>query len=600
MHHSTTSRREFLHWLSISGLGFGLQSCEGVSTRFLAEMLNLPPENSYFSQIKSSAQNDYSQSLARFGGKLSRHASQMANAYDVLVIGSGYGGSICAAELSSALKPGKTIAMLERGKEWLPGSFPDTLTSVSNAMTTKDKLGLFDVSTHPDMIVLAGSALGGTSVINANVAKIPEDSIFKNGIWPKGLNGDLLEPHFQRVRRILNVRPSPVGASSKMRAHQMTANAMTRSNHYQVLDLAVNRHGGGDTSLNAQGMIQRNCNDCGDCMTGCNVGAKNTLPYNYLPLARQNGAQIFCEGEVSHIEKDDLGYTVQVTVRSPISGDWAPPPGVYNEFTRKIRAKVVILTAGTLGTTGILLRSGRAGLPMSKKLGERFSGNGDYMSLTDGIAPRAGFTVGGEGAYGGTEKPGPSIQSGIQFDQDGQKILIEDLTFPRGVVPLVNSMTSGVHRSMFYLAMGDDHAAGQIILDASGRPTVSWPNLNRTDLYNRIKGLLEEQAATLAGRSDMRPRLVDRLVGNRVATAHPLGGCAMGESADDGVVNLFGNVFTGTGQNCHHGLYVADGAAIPSPLGCNPFLTISAVATHIAKNIINDDRYKDIFRIEEQ
>ncbi|MCA9152911.1 MAG: GMC family oxidoreductase, partial [Planctomycetales bacterium] len=266
--------------------------------------------------LKSRAIADYQRSTASLGGRLAssldelNHAAACDQPYDVLIIGSGYGGAVCAARLSAAMRPGTRLAVLERGREWVPGTFPDTFANLMresryglfgrsrNAL--RNPLGLIDFTFNDEVHVMNGSGLGGGSLINAGVAVIPDAEVFQQPCWPMDLQDrDVLMPHFEAVAQMLDLRPVPCDTTKTLALRRLAARLKRpaiatpafvtvkpqRSAHYQ----------GG---VNRFGMLQRPCELCGDCTSGCNIGAKNTLAFNYLPLARRCGAQIFTQTEV--------------------------------------------------------------------------------------------------------------------------------------------------------------------------------------------------------------------------------------------------------------------------------------------------------------
>ncbi|MGH9395699.1 MAG: hypothetical protein ACRD18_02455, partial [Terriglobia bacterium] len=130
--------------------------------------------------------------------------------YDVVVAGSGYGGAITAARIASApLNPKKSVCILERGREWPVGQFPDTLLKASEHFRAPvtNPTGLFDFPLFKDIAVIKGCGLGGTSLINANVAIIPDDDVFRQPGWPRSINRPLLQPYYDVARRMLASRP---------------------------------------------------------------------------------------------------------------------------------------------------------------------------------------------------------------------------------------------------------------------------------------------------------------------------------------------------------------------------------------------------------
>src|SRR5262249_42739347 len=157
--------------------------------------------------------------------------------------------------------------------------------------------------------VMMGSGLGGTSLINANVAFQPDNEVFDNPQWPQAIrsvrDGGQLQQYFDRVRATLFAEPHPDGMKlSKVKALKKGADGLPNA-EFGLADIAVNFKFEGQ---NNWGVQQRKCINCGDCITGCNVGAKNTLDTNYLAIAKSGGAAIFTQVEVKYIEKQPGGY----------------------------------------------------------------------------------------------------------------------------------------------------------------------------------------------------------------------------------------------------------------------------------------------------
>jgi cholesterol oxidase len=291
---------------------------------------------------------------------LKEHAMLQANwkdrkpSYDFVVIGSGYGGAITAARLATAnLNPKPSVCILERGKEWSVGEFPETLDGVRRAVRqTGNPLGLYELLTHSDITVIKGSGLGGTSLINANVAIVPDPEIFEQSSWPQSITYPAMERYYERASKVLAVEQHPQALKlAKVRALERRAQEIGTS--AEPLNIAVNFSIKGTNPHNVQ---QEPCNNCGNCVTGCNVGAKNTLYMNYLPMAKNAGATIFTQTKVEWLEKrGDGGWRIH--------GRHYDDNGDGQSFT--MDAGEIVLCAGSMNSTEILLRSEMHGLSVS-------------------------------------------------------------------------------------------------------------------------------------------------------------------------------------------------------------------------------------------
>ncbi len=541
---------------------------------------------------------------------------QRKTSYRVVVVGSGYGGAISAARIATApLGTKPSVCILERGKEWWPGNnpFPDTLRDVTAEFHSgANPLGLYELTTYRDISVMKGCGLGGTSLINANVAATPDRDVFERAEWPQGLRWERIQPFYDRARAALGAGPDP-RAWTFPKVQAMDRRARQMGMRAQPLDLAINFTAKG---TNEQGVPCNPCLACGDCTTGCNHLSKNALYMNYLPMARHAGASIFTHSKVEWIEKTP-------------AGGWRVHGRNYSDSllgeSFAIDAGTVILAAGSICSTEILMRSAlRGGLSLSPAVGTRFSCNGDFFGLAyngDVVTQVSGFGFHTD-APGAQHPPGPAIVSAIHYDGAtgvGDRFQIEDLTIPsayvaaarrafpllpredsdagdeaaerrriqRDVDPSVAYDPDGaLNHTMFYLVMGFDDARGRMVLDTpwndrDGRIRVIWDDAGRQRIYTRLDEELRRHARAL-GASYIANPLWSFLDIRHLITAHPIGGCPIGEDPGHGAADEFGRVFAGDGS-VHDGLLVADGALIPGSIGVNPFLTISALAERIAE-----------------
>ncbi len=522
--------------------------------------------------------------------RLARTLTDAGDRYDVVVIGSGYGGGVSAARLAAA---GRRVAVFERGREWPTGSFPAKFPDMRQEMQVRaaswrvgKDTSLYDVRLGADMHVLVACGLGGGSLINAGVALRPDPRVFDDAVWPDQIRQDgLLDEGYTRARHWLRPNPSP------------RARAMTK---FQALDHAA-RLGLGvsamapdvvvsfEANTNAAGIYQPACTDCGDCCGGCNVGAKNTVAQTYLPFAVQHGAALFTQARVSHIAKSaDGGWTVIV---DDISG--GKPTGTR----RYVSAEMVIVAAGTLGSTEILLRSRDQGLALSDRLGHRFSANGDIIAFGYGAnVPVNAVGVGHPAKLAG-HAVGASVSGQLVIvdpDDLSRSMTIQEGALPSALAPILpvmfvpngrllgalQSLVSGVYKGPFqhlqtFFAVSHDSASGVFSLDGD-RLDLAWPNARDEAVYKRLDDALGIIVGAVGGSYVKNP--LGSVMGHQPATAHPLGGCVMGHNASTGVVDHMGQVFDPGRGGVHGGLHVIDGSIIPRSLGCNPLLTITALA----------------------
>lgn len=538
--------------------------------------------------------------------RLSRAKHELQAHYDAIVVGSGYGGGVAALRLAQA---GLSVCVIERGTERLPHEFPTgagdaphnvqtTIDTASRSARWGDRLALFDLRVHDTVSVIVGCGVGGTSLINANVFVVPDESHFTSG-WPVAFSEDRDGRRQARQRADEVLAPTPEGPTlAKM------ALVGEIADHFEQparrLPLMVQQQAGAEGSPDA-GLSA--CTGCGNCCSGCRVGAKRSVDVTYLRRAVEHGAAVFSELDVHHVAKAPRGWSVHYRpVCRPIGPD-APRPWVT--------ADLVVLAAGTLGSTEILLRSRDAGLPVSRALGTGFSANGNTIGAVESPDTRVrGIGNRGGGALEARE-PGPCITMSVQVPASGDRpeLHIEDGTVPAALgslarmvglaervsgapkVGVLRRTSHAIHElvataaeaaidadenALALLVQCDDGARGRLELGPRGI-AVRWPDYGRHT--QAIDTALEGAAAAVGGRyRSLRPRLGGRTTH---LTVHPLGGCPMGTDRYDGVVDHTCAVFDPDADSraaVHDGLYVCDGSVIPRAVGKNPAGTICVVA----------------------
>lgn len=548
---------------------------------------------------------------------------RMSEEYDVVVVGSGYGGAISASRLARA---GMKVCLLERGEERQPGDFPESslegLRDIQMDWPNR-RMGspsaLFDFRVNPDISVLVGCGLGGTSLINANVAITPDPRVWLDPVWPEAIRADVdtrIAAGVERARAMLRPTPFPdrLTAPTKLRAMERSAAHMGASFIRPPITVSF------EDGVNHVGVEQLACNSCGNCVGGCNRGSKNTLLTNYLPDARNHGAEIFTGAVVRRVERKGKRWLVRFDLMDAGRASF----GASAMF---VAADTVILAAGSLGSTEILLRSREAGLSLSDKVGHGFTGNGDVLGFAyNADIPIHGMGVGAQHGNG----PGPCITGLIDLrntERLEDAMIVEEGVIPSTLVPmmatsllmsaqllgratdsglvdfaqekgreligLIPGMSTGaVANTQTFLVMAHDDSCGRIEL-VDGRIRIAWPGCGNQSIFERIDRELFRATEALGGTYLKNPMWTEGL-GKSLVTVHPLGGCAMADAAEKGVVDHQGRVFAGaTGTEVHRGLYVADGSVMPRSLGVNPFLTISALAERNAA-IIAEEHGREI------
>jgi cholesterol oxidase len=568
-----------------------------------------------------------------------RSAGGAPEHFDAIVVGSGFGGSVTAARLAEA---GWSVCVLERGKAYPPTSFPRSpLAMKRNFWDPSEGLhGMFDFWSFSGIDALCASGLGGGSLIYANVFLRKDERWFVKEDLAQGGYEDWpvtradLDPHYDEVERRVGVQRFPLDQppydrTPKVLAYREAAERMGLD--WLLAPLAVTFANDGSPAVpgepireaepNLHGRTRTTCQMCGECDIGCNYGSKNTLDYNYLTYAARAGAELRTLCEVRSFEPvEGGGYAVHYVYHEPSSEGKVTDTASLE--LHALTCKHLIVSAGTLGTNWLMLRN-RAALPgLSDQLGLGFSGNGDLLTF----AVRA-TRENAEGKQVAREiEPGigPVITSAIRMPDEleggqGRGFYLEDAGFPQfggwmlemleepeaianalpKIAHYVWSLIHGQRHSevgdlasallgncdlssglLPLLGMGRDIPGGKMSLQ-QGRLELDWSKDGRSAPYfDRVRKVSREVADELG--ADFLDNPIWHV--NRVITVHSLGGCRMGRSAEEGVVDSFGRVFG------HPGLHIADGSVMPGPVGANPSLTIAALADRFAEAILEEGK----------
>lgn len=535
--------------------------------------------------------------------------------YPAVVIGSGYGGAIAASRLSRA---GQRVCLLEKGKEFQPGQYPDNELEILNNLQISGlagykgvRDGLYHVYFDKEISTFVGCGLGGTSLVNANVALRAEQRVFDDNCWPKELRDEVstrMEDWYKHAEAMLKPTPYPKDFPPLAKMQALEKSAASLQEEFYCPPINVNFKDG----INHVGVEQHACKLCGDCVSGCNYAAKNTLIMNYLPDAKNHGAVIFTQIAVQYLER--------------IAERWVI---YYQDFSSKndsaqhfLTADLVILAAGTLGSTEILLRSKAAGLQLSDQVGQHFSGNGDVLAFNyNSTDPIHGVGFGSHSPEGRTPV-GPCITGIIDMRnrkqlEDG--VIIEEGSFPGGVAtflpkilalsakwvgsnanktsnlqnqsPIKNLLPGTYHEALLhtqvFLVMSHDNGEGRLLLD-NNQLRISWPKVGEQPIFTKINDLLHKASQSIGGTFIPNP-IWSATTEHTLVTVHPLGGCIMGDDTTSGAVNHKGQLFCNkTGDAVYESLYVCDGSIIPHSLGINPLLTISALAERCVAVLAKD------------
>ncbi|MDB4986436.1 MAG: putative cholesterol oxidase [Myxococcaceae bacterium] len=510
--------------------------------------------------------------------------------YDWIVIGSGFGGSVSALRLA---EKGYRVLVLEKGRRFGRDDFAKNNTELKRWMW-KPELGahgIYQMSFFRHVTVLHGVGVGGGSLVYANTLPEPKEAFFEAPSWAHlGNWKQELQPHYATARRMLGAATYP-GDTPGDRVLRQIASEMGREEHFHKTDVAVFFGQPGvevaDPYFGGAGPRRVGCTHCGACMTGCRIGAKNTLDRNYLYLAEKLGVTVLPETEVTAVRPmPGGGYQIDTKhSTTSVAGD-------------TLQAGNVVLAGGVLGTIPLLLAMKERAdcLPgLSARVGQSVRTNSESISNVFVPVTNENYSHGvaitsilhtddhshiepvrygpGSNFYKGLlapHAPGKYVLGRLlgsmlawlaspiaflrqlftrRFAEQSQVLLYmrtleETLTFARG-------------RSLY---TGGKVGLVSSVQDKSKAPTANLPEA--TALARRFAKLTHGVVSSL----------VTETLTNAPTTAHILGGACMGQSASDGVINARHEVFG------YPGLFVIDGSSVSANPGVNPSLTITALA----------------------
>ena len=526
--------------------------------------------------------------------------------WDFVVIGSGFGGSVSALRLS---EKGYRVLVLERGKRFRDQDFARSNWQFWKYLWAPKlrSFGILQISLLNGVMILHGSGVGGGSLGYANVLEVPPAEAFRHPAWRFTGNDPetALRPFYATAQRMLGVAPNPrLGPADEFL--RRVAGELGQEDTFRPTRVGVFFGPPGkevpDPFFGGEGPARRGCTFCGACMVGCRENAKNTTVKNYLYLAEKRGVTIRSESEVTAIrplgEGQPDGARYEVVYRS--STAWPRKP------SRTVRTRNVVLAAGVLGTLRLLFRcrDELGTLPnLSPRLGEGVRTNSEELLGVTHRDARVNYAA------------GIAITSIFRADETTR---IEPVRYPEGsslmrflsTPTLPNPKRPLTLRWLQTLAAMLAHpldAARLYLLPGWARRTVILLVMQTED--NRLRMRYARHPRYLFRRDlVVEPESGDGVplavpAGHEVArrfarhsggqpagavagsllnvpiTAHILGGCPIGETAEEGVIGPDGQVHN------YPGLYVADGSVVPANLGVNPSLTITALAEYLMSRV---------------
>ena len=512
--------------------------------------------------------------------------SQKSQDFDVVIIGSGFGGSVAALRLT---EKGYKVAVIEAGRRFADKDFPKTSWRLSRFlyMPRLGLRGIQRIHILPDVLVLAGAGVGGGSLVYANTLYKPPASYFTDKQWNQITDwDDELSPWYDQASRMLGVASNPYFSPSD-EAMKQVADQMGVGHTFKLAPLGVYFGDGSavkskDPFFGGVGPDRDGCLQCGSCMTGCRHNAKNTLPKNYLGLAEKAGAKVFPEHTVIKSEQLSDG-SWQITARK--SSAWF---GGIRKFT----AAQVVVAAGTYNTQKLMHKMKSDGtLPkISNALGKLSRTNSE--ALTGTIMPRGGVDYSKGSAITSSFFPDEHthvepvrygkgsnfmgllqtvMTDGTNIKKRRQQWLKQIITKPSLLLKIMD-VRQWSERTVVALIMQNVDSS----LTVRGkRGLLGWrltsqndsdtPNATYIPAANEVARRIAENKGGIAGGH------VGDLV-NAPFTAHFVGGCVIGATANDGVIDPYHRVWN------YPTMHIVDGASVTANLGVNPSLTITAQA----------------------
>lgn len=508
--------------------------------------------------------------------------------YDVLIVGSGFGGSVAALRL---VEKGYRVGVLEAGRRFTEETYPKTSWRLRSFLWAPRLgcTGLQRIHVLKDVVVLAGAGVGGGSLVYANTLYVPPAKFFNDPQWRDITDwAEELAPYYDQASRMLGVEVNPTMTPSDV-VMKAVADEMGVGHTFRMTPVGVHFGEGpgvqsADPYFGGVGPARTGCIQCGECMTGCRHNAKNTLPKNYLALAELAGARILPLTTVTGIDpRPDGGYTV-TTERT---GTWS------RRTERTLTADHVIVAAGTLNTQRLLHRMRDEGrlTRLSRTLGRLSRTNSESIlgavstlgstDYTEGVAITSSFFP----------EPRTHVEP-VRYGKGSNSmgLLQSVLTQPTAGVPRWRTWVGEMVRQwpitlrLFNVRRWSERTVISLVMQQVDN---SLTLQGGTDRFGRWTLTTQQDASSPAPTyipiaQEVVTRVAEKIDGvpgssvfeniDAALTAHFVGGCVIGADADSGVIDAYHRVFG------HPGLHVVDGAAITANLGVNPSLTITAQA----------------------
>ncbi|MFJ2837548.1 MULTISPECIES: GMC family oxidoreductase [Nocardia] len=501
--------------------------------------------------------------------------------YDVIVVGSGFGGSVTALRLT---EKGYRVGVLESGRRWNAEDYPKTNWNIPKAIWAP-RLGLTGpqrISVLGKCLVFSGSGVGGGSLIYGNTLYEPLPEFYQDRAWSHITDWKSeLAPYYDQAKRMLGVVENPrIGPKDEVLLQVARGMNVADTFHRTQVGVFFNEGEEGvevdDPYFGGAGPRRAGCIHCSDCFTGCKHNAKNTTTVNYLHLAESRGAQVHPLTTVTSVAPDGAGgYRVETVA----SNGW------LRKQRRTFTAQQVVFAAAALGTQKLLhkLRADGTLPQLSPRVGELTRSNSEAIigvtsksrkdfsqgvAITSSIHPEPQTHV--EVCTYGTGQNALFLQTVPMVDGGAFRFLRLLLTILLHPIQFLRSQNAhgASNRSVILLVMQSldnsltSYLKGRRLVtkQGSGEPNPEW-----IPLAHEIARKYADECDGVSGN-------IATDIFNIPATAHYIGGCTIGDSSDTGVIDPYQRIYG------YPGLHIADGSAITANLGVNPSLTITAQA----------------------
>jgi len=508
--------------------------------------------------------------------------------FDYIIVGSGFGGSVSAMRLS---EKGYKVLVIEQGKRFRETDFPKSDWNFRKYLwlPALGWHGIMKLSFFRPVFILSGTGVGGGSLVYAATLLRPPDKFFDNSCWPSTVDWkSVLTPYYEKAEQMLGVTPYNAFGTDDILLKEVAVE-MGASHTFSGVNTGIyleDKSPLSDPYFNGDGPPRKACTGCAGCMTGCREGAKNSLDKNYLYFAEKAGTRIAELTKAFKIEYQSGLYTVHTRKTGSFAGK------------KTFQSKGLIVSCSVLGTLELLLKQKTV-----------------YKTLPD-LSPVLGTKVrtNSESLSGVVNSPyklnnGPAITSLFQPEEDTTIQVVKFNDASGGVTHLAGFATDGdnpftrflnfilysiahpwkVFKAFFRFRWCSNSVVVMVMqvnnssLVINLRKTITGAKLSFQRSLSSVPSYIpkgQEFLRRFAAKTKSIPmNCITELLFNKATTAHIIGGCPMGETAETGVISSALEVHN------YPGMYVIDSSVIPGNLGVNPSLTITAMAEYAMDNI---------------